>query len=231
MDWSHYVADDELSIYETAGYGRRAGFGSRPAVLVVDVNYNFCGDRGLSLSDAVSQSANSCGPSAWVAVSHIATLLASVRSCGLPVLFSTGARVPSEALSRGAWAHKVHKRSQNAPTTDGLAIVDEIAPIGDDVVIAKTKPSMFFGTPLASYLTQLEVDSVIVAGVATSGCVRATVVDAFSHNYKVAVVEECVFDRGAASHAINLFDMDQKYADVVSLSQTISYVESLRGDN
>jgi nicotinamidase-related amidase len=94
-------------------------------------------------------------------------------------------------------------------------------------VIEKHKPSAFFGTMLEGYLAQLEADSVITCGVATSGCVRATVVDGFSFNRRMIVVEECTFDRGQATHWINLFDMDMKYADVVTLEQTLSHLDSL----
>ncbi len=109
-------------------------------------------------------------------------------------------------------------------TDDGNAIVREIAPHEGDIVILKDKPSVFFGTPLMSYLHELQVDMLLVAGTTTSGCVRATVVDAFSYNFKVVVVEECVFDRGQASHKVNLFDMQAKYADVVPLEAALRYL-------
>jgi maleamate amidohydrolase len=105
--------------------------------------------------------------------------------------------------------------------------VREIAPRDGDIVIRKDKPSVFFGTPLMSYLHELQVDTLLVAGTTTSGCVRATVVDAFSYNFKVVVVEECVFDRGQASHKVNLFDMQAKYADVVPLEAALGYLDEL----
>jgi nicotinamidase-related amidase len=112
----------------------------------------------------------------------------------------------------------------------GSDIVKEIAPEPRDVLLRKSKPSAFFGTGLLHYLLELKVDTLLVTGTTTSGCVRATVIDAFSHNFNVAVVEECTFDRGEASHAINLFDMNAKYADVVSLQTTIDYLAGLPGD-
>jgi len=96
-----------------------------------------------------------------------------------------------------------------------------------DIVVRRQKPSAFFGTPLMSMLNEIHADSVLVAGTTTSGCVRASVIDAFSYNMKVSVVEECVFDRGQASHKINLFDMAMKYADVISLKETIDYIRGL----
>ena len=106
----------------------------------------------------------------------------------------------------------------------GDRIVEEIAPESRDYIVPKLKPSMFFGTPLVSLLRGLEIDTLLVAGTTTSGCVRATVIDAFSYEYKVALVEECNFDRGEASHAINLFDMNAKYADVISLAEAKTYL-------
>ncbi|MCZ8100438.1 MAG: isochorismatase family protein [Burkholderiales bacterium] len=110
---------------------------------------------------------------------------------------------------------------------DGNEIVAEITPAAQDIVIHKQKPSGFFGTNMASYLQLLGADSVIVTGTTTSGCVRATVLDAFSLNFRVAVAEEGCFDRSQASHAINLCDMHAKYADVVKTAEVLSFFETL----
>ena len=113
---------------------------------------------------------------------------------------------------------------------DGNEIVTMIAPGPRDIVIKKQKPSGFFGTNLASYLTLLGCDSVIVVGTTTSGCVRATVVDAFSLNYRVILAEEGCFDRSQASHAVSLCDMHAKYADVVPTAEILSYIDQLATD-
>ena len=110
---------------------------------------------------------------------------------------------------------------------DGNEIVTPIAPAPQDIVVLKQKPSGFFGTNLTSYLTLLRCDSLIVTGTTTSGCVRATVLDAFSLNYRIAIAEEGCFDRSQASHAINLCDMNAKYADVVKTSEILCYLEGL----
>jgi nicotinamidase-related amidase len=107
-------------------------------------------------------------------------------------------------------------------------IPDLIRPRPGEVVIQKTKPSAFFGTPLASYLTGLGVDTVLVTGTTTSGCVRATVVDAFSNNFRTLVVEEAVFDRGDLPHKANLFDMHSKYADVITVDEAKAYLRALQ---
>ncbi len=148
---------------------------------------------------------------------------------GVPVIYTTGVRRPDN-WDAGGWARK-NSRSNEAPKTSsnrhGYDIVDEIAPEPKDLVIYKLKPSGFFGTPMTGYLTQLNCDSVIVTGTTTSGCVRATVLDAFSYNYRVALVEDGCFDRSEASHAITLCDMNAKYADVVRTNEVLAYFETL----
>jgi maleamate amidohydrolase len=118
-----------------------------------------------------------------------------------------------------------------APTEVSKAIGNDfpslITPASGDIVIQKDKPSAFFGTPLLSYLIALHVDSLLVTGTTTSGCIRATVIDGFSYNLPLAIVEECTFDRGEVSHKINLFDMQAKYADVVSLAETLEFLRGL----
>ena len=103
-------------------------------------------------------------------------------------------------------------------------IVDEFAPIDGEAVLRKSSPSAFWGTPLMGHLNYLGVDTIITCGESTSGCVRASVVDGCTYRYRMIVVEECVFDRHEATHAINLFDMDQKYADVLSLADVLEWL-------
>jgi nicotinamidase-related amidase len=109
----------------------------------------------------------------------------------------------------------------------GYQFVPEIAPRERDVLLPKKHPSAFFGTPLASYLIDLQVDSLVVTGCTTSGCVRGSVVDAFAYNFKCTVPIECVYDRSATSHAVNLFDMASKYAEVIPVSQVMQHIASL----
>jgi nicotinamidase-related amidase len=109
-----------------------------------------------------------------------------------------------------------------------LDIVEQAAPLPGEVVLKKTGPSAFFGTPLAAHLIGQGVDTIIVCGESVSGCVRATVVDGRSYRLNVIVVEDCVYDRHEASRAINLFDMDQKYADVISLDEVTAWLWSQR---
>ncbi|MGB9644098.1 MAG: isochorismatase family protein [Stellaceae bacterium] len=131
------------------------------------------------------------------------------------------------ALEEHAWRRGQRQRSQRYRWNE---IVTMIAPGPRDIVIKKQKPSGFFGTNLASYLTLLGCDSVILVGTTTSGCVRATVVDAFSLNYRVILAEEGCFDRSEASHAVSLCDKHAKYADVLPTAEILSYFEQLPTD-
>jgi nicotinamidase-related amidase len=121
------------------------------------------------------------------------------------------------------WAEK-HPRATVEVPAESNAIPVEIAPGPEDIVLPKTKPSLFHGTPLLDLLIGAGVDTLVVTGGTTSGCVRATVIDAFSYNLPVLVVESAVFDRGELSHAVNLFDMDQKYANVITADEALHYL-------
>jgi maleamate amidohydrolase len=147
------------------------------------------------------------------------------------VIYTTGVRRP-DGWDAGSWAWKNTRSGERVKTAvtnlPGDTIVPEIGPEPRDIVIAKHKPSAFHGTPLASFLTLFGADSLIVAGTTTSGCVRASVVDAFSDNYRVTVVEEGCFDRAQASHALSLCDMHAKYADVAKLDEVVSFIGTLQ---
>src|SRR5262249_24704700 len=158
-------------------------------------------------------------------------LIDKARAKGIPVIYTTGVR-REDNWDSGSWTWKNGRSDEDMaskPSTnvDGNDIVAEIAPAPQDIVVLKQKPSGFFGTNMASYLTLLGCDSVIVTGTTTSGCVRATVLDAFSLNYRIALAEEGCFDRSQASHAINLCEMNAKYADVVKTSEVLAFFDSL----
>jgi nicotinamidase-related amidase len=145
-------------------------------------------------------------------------------------MYTTGVR-REDNWDSGSWSWKNSRNEEDRQTIvtnlDGNEIVTPIAPGAQDIVVLKQKPSGFFGTNMASYLTLLGCDSVIVTGTTTSGCVRATVLDAFSLNYRIALAEEGCFDRSQASHAINLCDMNAKYADVVKTSEVLTFLDTL----
>ncbi|MGE0627686.1 MAG: isochorismatase family protein, partial [Hyphomicrobiaceae bacterium] len=163
-------------------------------------------------------------------------LIETCRSRGIPVIYTTGTPRP-DGWNAGSWAWKNSRNNEDLATKiestafdgfDGNVIVKEIEPGPRDLVVRKEKPSGFFGSPLHSYLQNLGCDSVIITGTTTSGCVRATVLDAFSLNFRTTVVEDACFDRSQASHAINLCDMNAKYANVLPSDEVIRYLETLQ---
>src|SRR5690606_31030529 len=155
-------------------------------------------------------------------------LLEACRAKNIPTLYTVSER-RKDYFDSGVQRHKNfrHHEKSGVAGTRGTQIVEEIAPIERDIIISKRKPSAFFGTPLMSYLNQLDVDTLLITGSTTSGCIRATVLDAYSYNFRTVVVEECTFDRFELSHAANLFDMDTKYADVMSIEEVLEYVNGL----
>ncbi len=234
--WDEFLTERDKDVFRASGYGAHAGYGRKPALLIIDVNYNFCGDKREPILESIKRWRNSCGEDAWDALPVIRRLIDKCHEKGIPVIYSTGE--PHDDLwYRGAWAHKNRRtaedieapapRQTNRPGTD---IMDEIAPAPQDIVIRKLKPSVFHGTPLMGFINDLGADSLIVTGTTTSGCVRASVLDAFSENLRCTLVEEGCFDRSQASHAINLCDMHAKYADVVPAEDALAFIETIDED-
>jgi maleamate amidohydrolase len=213
-----YLDDTERRVLDRAGYGGSVGVGKRPVLLVVDVTWAFCGDDpDADVLEAVAKYPLASGRVAWEAVTEIRRLVDGAREREMPVVFTRGPLSPVSPSSR--WDDK-NKRRLAAPPGAG-EIVPHSGYRPDDAVIYKEAPSAFFGTPLTRWLTGLGADSVIVCGGTTSGCVRATVVDAFSQNLKVVIAADATFDRVQASHRVSLFDMDLKYADVLAAAQVL----------
>ncbi len=230
--WDRFLTPRDKEVLAASGYGAIAEFGKRPALLIIDVNWAFCGDRPEPILESIKRWRTSCGEESWVAVEVIKRLLGIARARSLPVIYTTGLW-RADNWDAGSWGWKNRRSTEEPPaisrhsTLDGNEIVTPIAPTPQDIVVHKQKPSGFFGTGLASYLTLLGCDSLIVAGATTSGCVRATVLDAFSMNYRVNVVEDGCFDRSEASHAMSLCDMHAKYANVLPSQDIARYMEGL----
>src|SRR3954470_24150700 len=174
--WDAIIPEADRETYRLAGFGTPAGVGSRPALLVIDVQYRTVGHASKPIREAIKEYPTSCGEVGWKAVSHIAELVAFFRSRGWPVLYPHIA--PKSGYDRGAFADKVPGVMTIPPA--GYEFVREIAPVAGDILIPKFQASAFFGTQLASYLISLHVDSLVFTGCTTSGCVRASVVDACS---------------------------------------------------
>ncbi|CAM3984028.1 isochorismatase family protein [Bordetella bronchialis] len=222
--WDGIIPERELAIYRKAGWGAPTGIGRRPALLVIDVQYRSMGYEPMPIEQAIETMPTSCGEYGWRAVPHIARLLEVFRKIGAPVLYPHVA--PKRSHDRGQFEAKVPGvMDVSAPDYD---FVKEVRPREGDIEIPKHQASAFHGTALASYLVGLGVDTVVVTGCTTSGCVRATVVDACALNYKVVVPQDAVYDRSQVSHAVNLFDMASKYADVMPAAELAQLLQALR---
>jgi maleamate amidohydrolase len=222
--WSDLIPEADRAVYDASGYGRQGALGTRPALLIVDVTYNFVGDHPEPILDSIRRFPLSCGEAGWKAVDGIARLLQVARAHHIPVIY-TQPEDRKNQVEAGKWLAKQGRSLEQPPSAN--RIVDEIAPEADDLVIRKPKPSAFFATSLASYLIQLKVDTLLVCGGTTSGCLRATVNDAFSFNFAVAVPEETAFDRSDLAHRANLFDISMKYGEVITIDRAEQYIQSL----
>lgn len=225
--WDAYLTDTDKEVYDKAGFGKSVGFGQRPAILVIDVQYRTIGEKPAPILEAMDSYPTACGEKGWEAVSHIKRILDAAREKGFPVLYPVVER--KNEFDTGRWKDKIPGMVGDAHRIGnrGTEVVEEVAPQPGDVIVSKRYASAFFGTPLMTYLNDLDVDTLIVTGATTSGCVRSTVVDGFSYGFRVIVPEDAVYDRGEVSHAVNLFDMKSKYADVLSTDEVIQAISKL----
>lgn len=203
-------------VYERSGIGGRAGFGERPAVLVVDFQKGFTDPASPVGSDLTPQ------------IEATASLLGAARSRAFPVAYTAVGFDPG--LRDGAtWLRKMPGLSVLVDGSEWCEVDERVAPAPGDPVWVKRASSAFFGTPLIPFLTAAGVDTLIVTGCVTSGCVRATTIDAVSWGYRTIVPHECVGDRAQGPHDWNLFDIDSKYADVISLREVLDQFATANG--
>ncbi|HTH98494.1 MAG TPA: isochorismatase family protein [Stellaceae bacterium] len=219
--WRDLVPADVLELY--SHYKRPIAVGPRPALLAIDL-YELAYQGGPKpVAEVSKQFPSSCGINAWNAIEPTKRLFAAARAAGLPIFYTTSETRPD---SKPGAIRATNRRS----TKDDPAVFNirpEFAPQPGDVVITKQRASGFFGTPLIAHLTQLGIQTVIVCGESTSGCVRATTVDGYSYGFKMVMAEESCFDRSELSHKINLFDLHHKYADVMHVDDIVKHLNGL----
>ena len=199
-------------VYDRAGFGRPVQRGTRPVVVVVDFSYGFTDPRYPTGTDLT-------GP-----VLATARLLGTARAGGVPVVFTTIAYDPGQVRDL-AWLKKATGMAALQLGSRLVQVDERLARRADEHLVVKTGASAFFGTALAGYLTSVRADTVVVTGATTSGCVRATVVDAVQHGYPTLVPRDCVADRAPAPHEASLFDIEEKYGDVVDLDDVLTYLQ------
>jgi maleamate amidohydrolase len=199
------------------GFHGRAGFGRRPALLVIDINLGFTDPASPLVCDLED------------VVVAIRRLLDETRRAGLPVVYTTVSYDEGDRRTAAAFIDKIPALLTLEAGSRWVEIDPRIAPQPGETVLNKLFASAFYCTALSSLLAAAGCDSVIVTGASTSGCVRATVVDAIQHGYRPVVPREAVGDRNPAAHEANLFDIDAKYGDVVSTDEVVSHLEELAG--
>jgi maleamate amidohydrolase len=207
--------DDAGQVYADRGFGRRSGAGERPALVVVDLVNGFTDPASPLWCDADG------------AVEATARLLEAARAGGAPIAYTTVRYDEAGARVAAAFIAKVPSLLTLAPGTPWPEIDARIAPRTGEPVLAKLFASAFFGTPLAAMLAAHGTDTVVVCGASTSGCVRATVVDALQHGYRVVVPREAVADRADGPHEAALFDIDAKYGDVVGIDEALGVLRGV----
>jgi nicotinamidase-related amidase len=220
--WKDVISPEVMEVYAT--YHRKVFVGPSPALLAIDL-YECVYRGGAQPPHKLAKShPNSCGEFAHAAIAPTKTLFAAARAAGLPIFYSTG---DTRAESRPNFVTATKRVRPPVDPTD-YAIRPEFKPQTNDVVITKQRASVFYGTPLLAHLTQLGIQTLIVCGESTSGCVRATAVDAYSNGFHVVLVEECCFDRSELSHKVNLFDMHHKYVDVMHLDAVVAHLGGMK---
>lgn len=229
--WDTLLSGRDREVLDASGYGQARALVSPVAVIVIDMTFDFLGDRPEPILKSIARFPNSCGEEGWAAAARLSSVLDAARCVGIPVIY-TARSLEHPMLEDMAWGTKQYDSGRPADAEAGGERFPEcIQPQGTDVVIKKTKPSGFFGTPLREYLIGLGIRQLAVAGATTGGCVRATVVDAFSYGYRTVVIEDCVVDRIGASHAVALFDMNAKYADLISSWELAEALPRLAGES
>jgi maleamate amidohydrolase len=203
----------ELDVYRQQGFGNRSGFGRSPALLIVDFVNGF-NDPALF-----------GGGNIGTAIASTRRLLQCARAQRLPIVF-TRVVYAEDGSDAGVFCLKAPGLAALTERAPASQIVSELEPLNGEHIIRKTQPSAFFGTDLSGRLISQGVDTLLVTGCTTSGCVRASVVDSMSYNFRTIVVTDCVGDRAIAPHEANLFDMGQKYADLMTTAEVIDRLTS-----
>jgi nicotinamidase-related amidase len=214
--WNDILSEQDRRVIDQAGYSKRGaaswesrGLGQRPAVLVIDMQQLTCGPN-VPILQAIEHYRTAMGDIAWAAIEWIKPVVTAARDAGASVIYT-----------------RVIPRNQG-PDDAAVQIVDALAPQAEDLVIDKNYASAFYGTALLNQLVRRGIDTVIVVGNTTSGCVRATAIDAQQNGFSVVIPQECVFDRIQASHKASLLDLWMKYAQVMPSEQAREYLASLR---
>lgn len=226
--WDELLTETDKLVIEKGGYGKSRGLGAKPLLLVIDPQYNYIGDD-KPIGEQLDTWPSGGGSMAWEAVRNIRQLKVWAKEAHIPVIYTRN--VQKQTLLFDGFRMKTERdQTKYLEGHPGTAIVTELMPDDDDLVIDKSYASVFYGTPLQSYLIKMKIDTLIIVGGSTGGCCRATAVDAVSRNYNVAMVADCLYDRIGVSHKVALLDLWMKYCDVMSLGEIENYIGTMQAN-
>jgi maleamate amidohydrolase len=220
--WQDVISNETLELYKH--YQRETYVGPAPALVAIDL-YELAYQGGnLPVAEVSKTFPSSCGEYAHAAIPPTKELFSAAREAQIPIFYSTS-ETRNDAEIRAVTATN-RKGVPRDPSV--YEIRADFAPQPSDIIIRKMRASAFYGTPLLAQLVRLGIRSIIMCGESTSGCVRASAVDAYSNGFHVTLVEECCFDRHVLSHKVNLFDMHHKYADVMTCDAVVRHLRSAK---
>lgn len=219
--WEDSLTDVDRLVIDKGGYGQARGFGKKAALVIIDIQYNYVGEN-VPIEQQLDRWPSGGGDRAYACIAKIQDLKKEAKDNGIPVIYTRN--VAKKTINFDSFATKAKR--DNSKYIDGrpeTQIVKELEPADNDLVIDKSYASVFFGTPFISYLVKMGVDTLILVGGSTGGCVRATAVDAVTHNFNVGVVSDAVYDRIELSHKAALLDLWMKYCDVPTSEEVVEY--------
>ncbi|HEY1704430.1 MAG TPA: isochorismatase family protein [Trebonia sp.] len=221
--WDGIIPEADLAIYERAGFSRQPSWEGRPTLLIVDALWGFIGHQPVDVLEAIKEYPTACGQAGWDGMARIAAAIAFFREAGLPVIY-----VCADGAGKSLYGATTRTRrgegaaDPTAADPSAYGIPEQIAPEAGEAVVMKTKASGFFRTSLDVLLWRNKIDTVLIAGATTCGCVRATTVDAHSLGFETIVLQDAVWDRSPFSHAVSLFELSMKYAAVTTVEEAVA---------
>lgn len=212
-DWGSIIPEDVREVYVKAGFGKTANWSGNPALVIIDALWSFIGHERVDVLEAIKEYPTACGNYGWDGLDKIAQVLRFFRDMDLPVIY-----VCADGRMRNLFGATTRTKSPVSPEDkEAFAIPEIITPLAGEPVVYKTKASGFFRTPLDVLLRKSGVDTVLLAGSTTSGCIRASCVDAYSLGFETILLEDAIWDRSFFSHSVSLFELSMKYASVVDV--------------
>lgn len=223
-EWQSYLPEEDRTIYEKANYAKKQPFGIKPALLIIDVVTSFTGTKPMEIMDAINEYPSSCGMAAWESLPRIRELLDRAREKNINVSYIKGNPVNKYFIgdtTKGNYTREDIFKKYDVP------IHPMVQPRDNEYICEKTRASAFFGTPLATYLYREKIDCLLIAGCTTSGCVRSSTIDGWNCGFPGFIVEECVFDRSRHSHLTSLYELNAKYATVITLEEAKDFLNGV----